>query len=116
MKILTWDEDSITFSDGSSIRHEHEQDCCERNYADFSVLDIMYGGEEFEDYEVEFVDYGFNLVMVHGKWERSKIYIPFYSEQNGYYSDECDLVFDRKTSLKVIGRKALEISDDGEFE
>lgn len=112
MMIANWTDEKIEFSDGSSITYEHEPDCCEVNYADFSVLDVMYHGEEFDDYHVQMVEYGFNLVLVtrvrFGYIKKSKIYIPFYSEQNGYYSDECDLIVTGKDRVSIVGNECLE--------
>lgn len=103
MKIEAWDEDKVLFSDGSYITYHHEADCCEYNYADFSVLDIFYKGQEFKDYSIEFVKYGFVLILEGLPYSESRVYIPFYSSQNGYYSTTCDLVIHGKESVKIAG-------------
>ena len=36
MRILKITEDSIEFDNGKDISFEHDQDCCENNYADLS--------------------------------------------------------------------------------
>lgn len=112
MKITGWDDENIYFSDGSKITYTHEQDCCEVNYADFSVLDIFYDKEnpvEFESYNIKAVDEGF-LLYLNGdplskqfdilflctelifSTAKAKIFIPCYSEQNGYYSSSVNII------------------------
>lgn len=98
MKITKWDDDRITFDDGSYISYDHEQDCCEYNYADFSVLDVMLGSNkdyvEFDSFEIVAVDDGGFLIklrladsrVLYGPYYN--IFIPCYSVQNGYYSSD----------------------------
>lgn len=115
MKITGWNDEKVTFSDGSYVTYQHEQDCCEWNYADFSVLDIMYDGSEFKDYSVEPVKYGFNLVLMGVVYRRNKtwnpetkIYIPCYSDQNGYYANDVDVVVVGKERYVVANIEAEE--------
>lgn len=118
MKIKRWNDETIEFSDGSSIAYDHEQDCCEYNYADFSVLEIMYDGEEFDEYRIEFVEYGFNLVLFDEgtTWPKLRIYIPFYSSQNGYYSTDCDLIVKGKAELRMSGAHSKGLLLDDPFD
>lgn len=103
MKITGWDDKKIYFNDGSYLYYHHRQDCCEHNYADFSVLEFAYDGEEFKSVDISPVeDAGFLLKLDrrHGnqfisgfgpEWNTGrieKIFIPCYSEQNGYYTTE----------------------------
>ena len=96
MKIAKYTDDCIEFDDGTTISYDHHRDCCEWNYADFSVLD-NYPDElklNYDRFEIEPVDKTrFNLLLhrtnVHGIPRKTAILIPCYSEQNGYYS--CDL-------------------------
>lgn len=96
MKITSFDDEKIVFSDGSYIYYEHCADCCEWNYADFSILPQFYHNEEFEQVSIEPTEYGF-LLHLHGVppfsqfGETKKIYIPCYSDQNGYYSYDLDI-------------------------
>lgn len=107
MKITKWDEDRIYFSDGSTISYQHEPDCCEYNWADFSILEVFYQQEEFVNFDIIPVeDYGFLLSLefkqipispLSDKWcydytPTKKIFIPCYSDQNGYYSTELTIV------------------------
>lgn len=126
MKIEKWTDEYVKFSDGSMITYDHQQDCCEYNYADFTVLDIFYNGEEFEDYRIEPVKYGANLVLIFrsdwkfgkfGYWETKSIYIPFYSDQNGYYTSELCIIVKGKDEVVIgpmEGYWVPETREDGE--
>ncbi len=117
MKIEKWDDDSILFSDGSSIAYDHDADCCECNYADFSVLDVFYNGETFDDYTIKLDKLGFILILSHALPTEfnfavdKSIYIPFYSEQNGYYSSYCDLIVRNKDEVKIVSNESCEFDD-----
>lgn len=101
MKIVKWTDDRVYFSDGTYITYDHLQDCCEYNYADFSVLDVMYHDEEFESYKIETVEEaGFLLklyqddgdkLIPYGRTGYLNIFIPCYSDQNGYYTSRLDI-------------------------
>lgn len=101
MKIEKWNDDYIWFTDGSTISYDHYQECCECNYADFSVLEVFYQDEEFDDFEVIPVnDCGFLLSLELPKRDTTnpdytstkKIFIPCYSDQNGYYSSDLTII------------------------
>lgn len=99
MKITGYNDDEIKLSDGSTITYEHEPDCCEVNYADFSVLEVFYKGEEFDRYEIAPVEGGFVLKLIANgdgafgyEFTVLGIYIPCYSDQNGYYASDVDIV------------------------
>ena len=106
MKITKWDDDRIYFSDGSTISYQHEQDCCEYNYADFSVLDVMLGRDkdymEFDSFKINAVDDGGFLIKLKLADNRilcepyRNIFIPCYSEQNGYYTTNITIVYSDK--------------------
>lgn len=112
MKITKWDDDRITFDDGSYISYDHNQDCCEYNYADFSVLDVMLGRDkdytEFDSFEINAVDYGGFLIKLlrsatnssvsrpHIFYPYRNIFIPCYSEQNGYYTTNITIIYSDK--------------------
>lgn len=104
MKIKSWNDDYIFFTDGSNISYDHKQDCCEYNWADFSVLEIFYKDEEFDDFEIIPVDEcGFLLSLktktfcsyYYGAFSSKKIFIPCYSDQNGYYSSDLTIIVRR---------------------
>lgn len=108
MKITKWNDDCIYFSDGSIITYDHVQDCCEFNWADFSVLEINYQQEEFVNFDIVPVeDCGFILSLEFEQIPVSplselgydyyytpnkKILIPCYSDQNGYYSTDLIII------------------------
>ena len=106
MKITKWDEDRITFDDGSYISYDHNQDCCEYNYADFSVLDVMLGRDkdytEFDSFKINAVDDGGFLIKLKLPDNRilckpyRNIFIPCYSEQNGYYTTNITIIHSDK--------------------
>ena len=86
-------EDTLHFSDGSYIWTTHAQECCEHNYADFSILETMPDvlNAEFdcvilkepEDRQAG----GFIMRLENGEtFGHKNVFIPCYSSQNGYYS------------------------------
>lgn len=90
MKIKNITNDLIEFSDGSSITFDHEADCCEFNYADFEQVDDLARGYDFQSpLRFEAVNgSGFKFGDA-----RRMFFVPCYSEQNGYYSDEVDIYY-----------------------
>ena len=101
MKIIKITEEQITFDNGCYLTYEHEQNCCEHNYADFSQLeDTGIENEEFTFSEniFELCEHGFRLVANSG----NKYFIPCFSYQNGYYSTNLDIIFNCKNSKYII--------------
>lgn len=89
-KIIKTEENLIEFSDGTRITCDHEQDCCEWNYADCDQLDDLARGYDFNTEKLTFeaVDgSGFRF----GDRPERMFFIPCYSEQNGYYSSDIDV-------------------------
>ena len=95
-KILRIEEEKLIFSDGSIITFDHPQDCCEYNYADFQQLDDLARNYEFEgELSFEAIEgSGFRFGD-----SRRLFFVPCYSEQNGYYTDEIDIYFNGKRVL-----------------
>lgn len=91
MKILRITEEAIEFNNGTAITYFHEQDCCERNYADFQQIeDLAYGVEFDENLVFEAVpEYGFRF----GSKGTPMFFIPCYSYQNGYYSSDISIYY-----------------------
>lgn len=99
MKITSYKENFIKFSNGGSIECYHEPNCCEYNWADFdaafnkSDLNI-----EFDYFTVRPKDRGILVILhncshkVFGTYDK-KVWVPCYSEQNGYYSFGIDIDF-----------------------
>lgn len=116
MKIKSWSDLEITFTDGSYIGYDHKQDCCENNWADFSVIEIFYNNEEFESYDIEVVEgQGFILILeVDNKYSgeerifipcysgEKRIFIPCYSDQNGWYSSDIEIMICKDKRKRYI--------------
>ena len=82
MKIESVTEDAITFDNGKAITYDHDQDCCENNYADFKQLEPFAVLMDFkEPLTFEMNDFGFRFGN-----PGNMFYIPCYSVQNGYYT------------------------------
>ncbi len=83
MKIKEIDFEHILFDNGSKITFDHDQNCCEWNYADF---------EQLKDTVAMDIDFDENLIFEgvdeagfrFGNKE-NMFFVPCYSEQNGYY-------------------------------
>jgi len=98
MKIQKVTEDAIIFDNGNTITYDHEQDCCEHNYADFSILDDRtwnYDHDFPDELQFKFADSAGFIFGEEGYW----IFIPCYSEQNGYYSLSIDIYYNDKCVL-----------------
>lgn len=95
MKILKITSEQIEFDDGTTITHHHEQDCCESVYADFeSLKDQDIKEKDFKEIKIEGVKgSGFRL---------NGYFIPCYNEQNGYYSDDLELVIKHPNGDRTI--------------
>lgn len=97
MRIKEVNENMILFDNGNSITFDHEQDCCELNYADFEQLDDIARTTEF-DPNLEFEalpEKGF----LFGNRPNKMFFVPCYSCQNGYYSDEITIVYNGNVVL-----------------
>lgn len=98
MKIRQVTDEAIIFDNGNTITFDHEQDCCEYNYADFSILNenvVNYNYNFKENLKFRAVEgMGFKFGS-DGRW----IFIPCYSEQNGYYTEEIDIYYNGKRVL-----------------
>lgn len=110
MKIKEVTDECILFDNGNKIHFDHRYDCCEYNYADFSILDehhINYRVDFSEDLTFKFVDGVGFMFGSKDKWENDRwIFIPCYSDQNGYYTDEIDIYYN---DTKVLSGNCQEI-------
>lgn len=91
MKILYAIDECIMFDNFKMIEYDHNQECCENNYADFESLEESAFKEDFEEplsfEEVPHSGFRFG--------NPGKMYfVPCYSEQNGYYSTYIDIYYD----------------------
>lgn len=99
MRILNITDAYIEFDNGKAIYFEHYQQCCENNYADFSQLDSLAREAEFsEPLTFESCPYGFRF----GNPPVNMFFVPCYSEQNGYYSNELNIWYDGKEVIHGI--------------
>ena len=107
MRIVKITEYSIEFDNGKHISFDHDQECCEINYADFEQFDSLARDVDFiEPLDVDFIepltfescDYGFRF----GNPPINMFFVPCYSIQNGYYSSELDIWYDGKEVIHGI--------------
>ena len=89
-KIIKTEENLIEFSDGTRITCDHDQDCCEYNYADCEQIDDLARDYDFNTSKlmIETIDgSGFRF----GDRPERMFFVPCYSNQNGYYSDDINV-------------------------
>lgn len=100
MKITKVTEEYIQFNNGKKITFDHEQDCCEYNYADFLQIDDLALDQEFkEPLDFEIVEgFGFRF----GNLPFKMYGVPCYTEQNGYYTKDIDIYYDGNKVLHTI--------------
>ena len=102
MRIKEVTDEHILFDNGDEITYDHEQECCEYNFADFKQLDSIARGYNykgpliFEALDKEGFLFGDNNRL---------FFVPCYSEQNGYYTCHIDIYLNKN---KVLGFDAEE--------
>lgn len=104
-KISEVSPEHIFFTDGTEITYDHYQNCCEINYADFEQIDNIAIDTIFETDNLMFqpVDgYGFRFGN-----ENKMFFVPCYSKQNGYYSDEVTIYVNGKAVLYVYAEEIV---------
>lgn len=90
MKISKIDYNRINFDNGSYIECDHEQECCENNYGDFSQVDTIALKTDFDEpLEFEKCNGGFRF----GNKPMKMFFVPCYSEQNGYYTSNISIFY-----------------------
>ena len=97
MKIKEINSGHILFDNGNIITFDHCPDCCENNYADFEQLDDIARNADFSP-KLDFKAVngsGFRF----GNRPNNMHFVPCYSEQNGYYSDDIDIYYNGKKVL-----------------
>lgn len=95
---------AIVFSNGDKITYDHESDCCEWNFADFEQLDDIARTCTFTlPLQFKVCGYGFTFGDA-----RHMFFVPCYSYQNGYYTNECDIYYNGKIVLSTWG----EVNDE----
>lgn len=84
------DEYVLVFDNGNCIIYEHDQDCCEHNYADFTQLEEAARDYDFDvNLIFEKVDnYGFRF------GDKNRMFgVPCYSDQSGYYTTQLNIYY-----------------------
>lgn len=106
MKIKTIEEERIVFDDNSRLYSYHETNCCESHYLDFNMLKNYNvspkTGRTLDIYQQEFdFSNGVNFKRVEGMGillfdvEGNSYLINGYGYNNGYYSDEIILIYEK---------------------
>lgn len=115
MRVINAEYERVDFSDGSYMESHHVPDCCEYNYADFSVLaiDPELTKGEFESVSIVGKKEGTGVMLLfeglpHRKLGtyNKKVLVPCYSEQNGWYSSNVTVKHYNKDG-KQLGYAAL---------
>lgn len=106
MKIKEVTSEHILFDNGSEITFDHDQDCCEDNYADFEQIEEAAWDCEFpESLLFEKVDGSGFRFGGHGTY---MFFVPCYSEQNGYYTTDIDIYFNGKQMINLECKEVLD--------
>ena len=92
-KVIAVNADTLMFNDNVSLTSDHDQDCCESHYLDFSNLHISdFEGMLFDLSSETFFEkaegFGIRLIPVNGH----PVGVPGYGYNNGYYSSQLSLV------------------------
>jgi len=114
MKVKDIVEDGIFFDNGDFMGYEHCPDCCEINWPDFRQLkDTGIFNEKFTTpLTFEKCEYGFRFGN-----EGKMYYVPCYTDQNGYYSNNVDIVYlDHVTKESSYVLKDVDCEDESYYE
>jgi hypothetical protein len=101
-RVITVCSDQIGFDNGLVLSSDHQQDCCENHYLDFSNLELEdFEGLEFdlssESFFERVEDYGIRLIPIDGH----PVSVPGYGSNNGYYSSELSLTLSDGRSFDI---------------
>lgn len=97
MRIAYVTEDYIEFDNGNVIDFVHREDCCERNYSDFTQLEQLAFNAEFdEELKFEKTEHGFRFGD-----SNQMFFIPCYTQQNGCYSPDVKIYYNGNEVLSV---------------
>ena len=100
MKIKSIIDSAIIFDNGNKITFNHDRDCCEWNYADFEAIDdiakryVFLDNLTFEKVDGSGFRFGNNGM-------NNMVFVPCYSDQNGYYSSDVDIYYNNKHVLNA---------------
>lgn len=109
IKNLICSDESISF-EVNSIKHEigtdHDQDCCEHVFGDFS--NFKYHKDEIEKNYYKsltvFAVPNMGVVIAFDDYAPAKVLVPCYNNQNGFYSDNLQLyinIDNTKTKIDI---------------
>lgn len=110
MKIKSISEDKIVFDNGNYLEYEHQQDCCERVYADFKNLQVFtdVGANAVKSDDLVFdPDLTKHITQAEGVGfmiedkNGVRLFVSCYDCQNGYYSDDLTLIYHNVYTGKV---------------
>lgn len=113
MRITVINDDGIVFTSQNlnlEISHNHDRECCEMVYADWSVLDLYKIDEEYNRLCIVGIEgIGFMLILIFNNFrQEKKVLIPCYNYKNGWYSDKLDLYVksgDRSVKIDITDFK-----------
>jgi len=103
VKVVSIKNDTIEFDNGVQLYSNHNSDCCESHelniedltMKDFEGLEFDLTGDTFFN---RIPDYGIELMPLHGH----SVKIAGHGYNNGYYSDQLDLVLTDKDFKKTF--------------
>ncbi len=93
LKVVKVNNEGIEFEKGVKLYSNHDSDCCESHWLDFEHISLS----DFEDLSFDLTnedffkripDYGIELIPIKGY----SVKVPGYGSNNGYYSDQLDLI------------------------
>lgn len=99
MRIKKVTDDYIEFDTGDTLRSYHMPACCEDNYTAFKEVDDLALEADFDQplmFEAVFGGFRFGN-------EGKMFFVPCYSEQNGYYTNEVDIELNGSRVLSCEG-------------
>lgn len=101
LKVIKVDSCGIEFDNGIKLYSNHDSDCCESHDLYFDDLTI----EDFKDFKFDLSgddffkripDYGIEMIPIKGH----SVKIAGHGYNNGYYSDQLDLILISKDFYK----------------
>lgn len=114
MKIKSITDERITFDDNSFISFRHFQECSEENYAYFEYLVDECGVMDYDfDPELKFEAVegsGFSFGD-----DNRMFFVPCYSDQNGYYSDEISIYYSKTEDVEYYEDRVLSFDAEERF-
>ena len=100
---INYATETLEFEDGITLTSEHKTECCEDHYLSLADLTLAdFEGLEFdltyENFFERIEGYGIALIPISG----FPVRIPGYGSNNGWYSDNIDLVLSDGRDLSLL--------------